>query len=171
MKKTFALLMALLVCVCLLTLAVTALDGDTLPAAEQPASETDADPTPEPTPTDAASETDADPTPEPTSSPEPTPEPTPVRDLSVDFAPDGKSAVVAGDWDGLYARVALIIDNGGLTGLYVTQCVINDSGIIVMPAFLVPGLTVKGVNVALVAEISDIASPTPRVVASGFMYL
>ena len=157
MKKIFALLMALLVCVCLMTLAVTAIDGDASEAAES-ASQTDADP--------ASSPTDADPTP----SPVPTAAPTPAGEVSISFSPDGRTAVVAGDWTGLYARVALILDNSGVTGLYVTQCVINDSGTIIIPTFMIPGLTVKGVNVALVTTLEEIPSPAPRPVAIGTVF-
>ena len=165
MKKIFALLMALLVCVCLMTLAVTAIDGDASEAAES-ASQTDADISPTPIPTDTSSDTDADPTP----SPVPTAAPTPAGEVSISFSPDGRTAVVAGDWTGLYARVALILDNSGVTGLYVTQCVINDSGTIIIPTFMIPGLTVKGVNVALVTTLEEIPSPAPRPVAIGTVF-
>ena len=174
MKKIFALLMALLVCVCLMTLAVTAIDGDASEAAES-ASQTDADISPTPIPTDTSSDTDADPTSsptdaDPTPSPVPTAAPTPASEVSISFSPDGRTAVVAGDWTGLYARVALILDNSGVTGLYVTQCVINDSGTIIIPTFMIPGLTVKGVNVALVTTLEEIPSPAPRPVAIGTVF-
>ena len=51
--------------------------------------------------------------------------------------------------------MALILDNGGVTGLYVTQAWINENGTIIVPEFMVPGLTVKGVNVALVPTLDD----------------
>ena len=87
---------------------------------------------------------------------------------AVAIAEDGKTAQASGSFDGLYARVALVIDNGGVSGLYVTQAVINPDGLIVIPAFLIPGLTVKGVNVALVPSLTDILSPKPDVLASAF---
>ena len=81
---------------------------------------------------------------------------------------DGNTAAVTGDYSGLYARAALILDNNGQSGLYVTQVTIDPDGAIVIPAFMVPGLTVKGVNVALVPTLTDIQSSTPNVVASAF---
>ena len=75
-------------------------------------------------------------------------------------------AQVTGDFEGLYARAALVIDNGGQSGLYVTQVPINSDGRIVVPEFMVPGLTVAAVNIALVPTLDDIQSPTPDVIAS-----
>lgn len=89
----------------------------------------------------------------------------------VSIAADGKTAIASGDCAALYARVALIIDNNGQTGLYVTQATINEGGIIVVPAFIVPGLSVKGVSIALVPTLGDVSSSTPEVTASDFMYL
>lgn len=104
--------------------------------------------------------------------PTPTPTPTPMPEArSVSIASDGKTAKVTGDYSGLYARVALVINNSGQTGLYVTQTAINANGTIVIPQFQVPGLTVKGVNVALVPTLADISSAQPTVVASDFKML
>ena len=86
--------------------------------------------------------------------------------LSMTVNGDGTRALVQGDYAGLFARVALILDNGGVSGLYVTQVTINADGTILVPTFFVPGLTVKGVNVALVSTLADIQSPTPNVVTS-----
>ena len=66
--------------------------------------------------------------------------------------------------------MALVLDNNGESGLYVTQCWINTDGTIVIPAFDVPGLTVTGVSIALVKTIADIISPMPDVVAMGYKY-
>ena len=90
---------------------------------------------------------------------------------AVTFASNAKTATVTGDFAGLYARVALILDNGGVSGLYITQAVINPDGTIVIPEFVVPGLTVKGVNVAVVPTLADIQSTTPNVKASAFKML
>ena len=84
---------------------------------------------------------------------------------------DGKSAQASGSFNGLYARVALVLDNGGQSGLYVTQVTINSDGRIVIPSFMVPGLKVKGVNIALVPTLADISSATPNVKASDFKML
>ena len=92
-----------------------------------------------------------------------TPTPSSVR---LYFGQDGKTLQAAGSYGSLYARVALVLDNNGVSGLYVTQATINADGTIVIPAFMVPGLTVKGVNVALVPTIRDITSSTPNVVTS-----
>lgn len=87
---------------------------------------------------------------------------------AVAIAEDGKTATVTGDASGLYARVALILDNSGVSGLYVTQAMINEGGVIVIPQLLVPGLTVTGVSIALVRSLDDIISPKPSVVVSSF---
>lgn len=97
---------------------------------------------------------------------EETPAPGPAPAVAI--AEDGKTVAVTGDASGLYARVALILDNGGVSGLYVTQAMINEGGVIVVPQFQVPGLTVKGVSIALVRSLDDIISPKPSVVASAF---
>ena len=90
------------------------------------------------------------------------------QDLSVTITADGKSANVMGDRTGLFARVALVLDNNGVSGLYVTQATINSDGTIVIPTFMVPGLTVTGINVALVPSLDDIISSTPTVQAMDF---
>lgn len=51
------------------------------------------------------------------------------------------------------------------------QGVINADGQIVILRFVVPGLTVKGVSVALVRTFEDITTPEPDVVASDFIML
>ena len=86
--------------------------------------------------------------------------------LAVTFSADVASAKVTGAWSGLYARVALVLDNGGVSGLYVTQAMINTDGTVLVPSFMVPGLTVKGVNVSLVPTLADIQSTTPNVKAT-----
>ena len=83
---------------------------------------------------------------------------------------DAKSAK-AENFDGLYARVALVLDNGGVSGLYVTQASVNADGTVVIPSFMVPGLKVKGINIALVPTLADISSPQPNVKASDFTML
>ena len=90
----------------------------------------------------------------------------PPEPPEVTISADGAAAQVSGDYAGLYARVALILDNGGVSGLYVTQAMINADGAIDVPAFMVPGLTVQGVNIALVPTLADIQSSTPTVVTS-----
>ena len=70
------------------------------------------------------------------------------------------------NFTGLYARVALVIDNNGASGLYVTQVMINTDGTILIPTFMIPGLTVKGVNVALVPTLEDIQKSMPTVMAT-----
>ena len=76
--------------------------------------------------------------------------------------------MIDGDTSDLYARVALILENYGQSGLYITQATINSGGIIVVPKFQVPGLTVKAVNISLVETLDDIDSPTPKTVAIAF---
>ena len=88
---------------------------------------------------------------------------------SVTISDDSTTAQAIDGFEGLYARVALVLDNGGISGLYVTQAVINPDGRIVIPAFQVPGLVVTGISVALVPTVGDIASPTPTVLASDFV--
>ena len=84
---------------------------------------------------------------------------------TVALSEDAKTATVTGDFSGLYARVALALDHNGESGLYVTQCAVNADGTILIPKFVVPGLTVKGVNVSLVPTLADIRSFTPNVKA------
>ena len=110
------------------------------------------------------------PTAEPTAVPtaEPTAVPTPVP-LTITIDEDGKYATVTGDFSELYARVALVVDNAGTSGLYLTQVPINDegeNGTIVVPAFQIPGLKVVGVNVSLVASLDEITSPQPKPLAT-----
>ena len=90
----------------------------------------------------------------------------PSEKPTLTFAADGKSAKASGDFSGLFARVAIILDNGGVSGLYVTQATINADGTILIPEFMVPGLKVKGVNVSLVPTLADIQSSTPNVKAT-----
>ena len=90
-------------------------------------------------------------------------------ELIVRLSEDAKDAQCYGYYDGLYVRVALVIDNCGESGLYVTPGVINE-GRIVIPQFDVPGLTVTGVCVALVASQEDITSPSPVVLAEDHLY-
>ena len=92
----------------------------------------------------------------------------PAGSPAISLASDGKTAR-AENFDGLYARVALILDNNGISGLYITQATINPGGEIVIPAFMMPGLTVKGVSVALVKTLADIQNTTPDVVVSDFL--
>ena len=105
-------------------------------------------------------------TPTPTAEPTPTPEPVPP---TVTISGDGTTAKVEGDYESLYVRVALVIQNGEESGLFVTQTGINPDSMIVIPQFQVPGLTVTGVSVALVPTIDDITSPTPTVIDSDFV--
>ena len=90
---------------------------------------------------------------------------------AVTIAPDGKTALVTGNFQGLYARAALILDNNGVSGLYVTQTAIGADGTVTVPSMMVPGLVVKGVNIALVPTIPDIQSAVPTVIASDFRML
>ena len=93
----------------------------------------------------------------------------PAPELSL--SADAKTAKITGDFTGLYARVALVLNNGGQSGLYVTQTAINPDGTIVIPQFQVPGITVTGVNISLVGTIEDISSSTPNTVAMVFRML
>ena len=98
-----------------------------------------------------------------------TPTPEPAGTVSVRLDEKVELAWVEGDWTDLYARAALVIDAGGQSGLYATQVPINDDGSILVPVFMVPGLTVKGVSIALVSTLEDITSPTPKPIASDFV--
>ena len=88
---------------------------------------------------------------------------------TVRITADGRTAQVTGSTAGIYARVALVLSINGESGLYVTQAPINENGVIVIPAFTVPGMTVTGVNVSLVKTLKDITSPSPDVVSSDFI--
>ena len=123
-------------------------------------------PTPEPEPLTPPPVT---PTPEPAVVPTLTPPPT-VPDPEIIITENGKSAEVHGDVEELYVRIALILDSNGTSGLYVTQGEIVD-GMVTVPNLVIPGLTVKGVNIALVRSIEDIPSRTPDAVATTSKYL
>ena len=77
----------------------------------------------------------------------------------------------AENFAGLYARVAIVIDINGVSGLFVVQPTINDDGTIVIPSITMPGLTVKGVSVALVPTLADIQKSMPEVKASDMRML
>ena len=79
------------------------------------------------------------------------------------------TAQISGTTEGIYVRVALVLENNGQTGLYVTQVEISRGGSIQIPSFSVPGLTVKAVNIALVGSLEDIQSRTPAAIASDYM--
>ena len=72
---------------------------------------------------------------------------------------------MSGGFDGIYARVAIILDSDGQSGLFITQGEIQSDGTVILPVFRVPGLTVKGISVVLVPTLDDIASATPTVIA------
>ena len=105
-------------------------------------------------------------------SPTPIPLPTAAPKLGVSISRDRKSARVTGDWSGLYARVALSFDLNGQSGLVVQQAEIRDNGRIDIPSLPLPGVTLTGVNVALVPTLEDdIQSPTPDTKATDFKTL
>ena len=81
--------------------------------------------------------------------------------------PTGLTARAEG-FAGLCARVALILENDGVSGLYVTQAGIGADGTIAIPVLQVPGLTVRAVNIALVPTALDIQSAIPDVLASDY---
>ena len=109
---------------------------------------------------------------EPTGEPgEPSGEPTgePLPSVTVEIAEDGKTAKAAGpDVSRVFVRIALVLDNNGVSGLYVTQGTINPDGTIVIPSFQVPGLKVTGVSIVLTGVVDDILKPNPQAAASAF---
>ena len=94
------------------------------------------------------------------------PAPQPAVTLSSDAA-----TAQAENFAGLYARVAIVIDINGVSGLFVVQPTINADGTIVIPSITMPGLTVKGVSVALVPTLADIQKSMPEVKASDMRML
>ena len=88
--------------------------------------------------------------------------------LSLTFSEDGSYAKLNAAVQGLYARVALVLETNGESGLYITQAAIGGDGVILIPEMHVPGLTVTGVNVALVTSPEDITSPTAEPVLFAF---
>ena len=80
--------------------------------------------------------------------------------------PDRNGAIIRGDTTGLYVRLALVLESSAGSGLYVVQADIAPDGTVAIPAFAIPGLTVKGINVTLVSSLSDITSRTPNAVAT-----
>ena len=99
--------------------------------------------------------------------PVPTPSPTPVPTgpISLSFTDDAKAVRVTGDRSGLFVRIALVLDMEGVSGLYVTQGSIDPDGMIILPTFEVPRLTVTAVNVSLVNSIRDIQKTKPLITA------
>ena len=95
-----------------------------------------------------------------------TPAPDPIT-----FAPDGTTAAVSSAYRQYYARVALVLNNNGVSGLYITQAGIEDDGTVLIPSLGMPGMTVTAVNIALVPTLQDIQKTTPDVKASAFMNL
>ena len=115
-----------------------------------------------------------DPTEPPVDPTEPPVDPTepPVQPVSVKIAEDGKTAQVTGDFEGLYARIALVLDMDGVSGLIVQQGVINPTGEIVIPAFDLKGLEVTGISVAITGDQETLLTPMPQdVIAHDFLKL
>ena len=81
--------------------------------------------------------------------------------LYLTLSEDGTTATARGDFENLFARVALTLTDGSASGLYVTQAPILPDGTIPLPSPALPGLTVTGVNVCLVPTLADILSPDP----------
>ena len=109
--------------------------------------------------------------PDPTEPPVDPTEP-PVQPVSVKIAEDGKTAQVTGDFEGLYARIALVLDMDGVSGLIVQQGVINPTGEIVIPAFDLKGLEVTGISVAITGDQETLLTPMPQdVIAHDFLKL
>ena len=169
MKKILTLTITVLLCACVLFVgALAAADAAAGDPAEESASSSDIEPTPAPTETpgdEASSPTDLDP-PIPTAAP--TAAPTAEPEADIVFLADGMTAVVTGEYAGLYVRVALIVDTRGQSGLYVTQVEIKGDGTVVIPTLPLPGMNVRGVNIALVRTPEDIQKSTLDPVASVF---
>ena len=89
---------------------------------------------------------------------------------SVVMAEDGRSALVTGSFDALYARVALALLNAGESGLYVAQAAIEPDGTVSVPVLDLPGLTLTGVSVALVETPDDVTSPTPDIIDMDYIF-
>lgn len=109
------------------------------------------------------------PTAAPTAAPTPAPTEEPEPELAITLAADGKTAQITGDFTDLYVRAALVLDNNGVSGLYVAQASVSADGEVTIPSFSLPGLTVIGVNVTLVASVEDVVSQTPVPLAVDFM--
>ena len=95
---------------------------------------------------------------------------TDTKTIEVSIAGDGSGAQVGGDFQGLYARLAFVLEYNGESGLFITQVKISDDGSITIPRFFVPGVTVKGINIALVGSLSDVATSEPAVIASDSVF-
>ena len=92
----------------------------------------------------------------------------PAPAVTVTLSDDYKTAKLENGYDGLYARVALVLEMGDQSGLHVTQAAINDDGTIVIPAFMVPGVVVKGVSVAIVDDLANITAAEITPIAHAF---
>ena len=163
------LVAAALLCLIALPPAVTAFleepPGPAVPLGPaQPASASDALPDGGASPSDAVPGEEASPSDIVISTPEPAPE-----GPAVVLSRDGTSARFVGDITGLYIRIALVLDMDGVSGLYVMQGALNENGLAVIPAFALPGFTVRGVSVVLTRSLEDLSSGTPTPVASDFV--
>ena len=90
---------------------------------------------------------------------------------------EGRSAATE-SFAGFRARVSLVLDNNGVSGLLVTEAVINEDGTILIPLFQVPGVSVMAVCAALVPAGEEPVRPDPTVAAydwrllgGGFAYI
>ena len=99
-----------------------------------------------------------------------------IYDPVLTFEDNGTRVAVEHFREGLYARVAFVIEKAdGETGLYVTQVGIievgdGSYGSIELPAFNVPGLTVKGINVSLVDDVADISAQEFEPIATASVF-
>ena len=91
--------------------------------------------------------------------------------LSVRISEDGRTASFTGDTLELYVRAALVLEGAGGSGLYVTQVPIGPDGTAELPALQVPGISVRGINVALVRSLEQITSPVPEIVLMDYRIL
>ena len=98
-----------------------------------------------------------------------TPKPAIDPEPAIVLNDEGTKAFIPAGYEDLYARVSLVADNNGESGLYIAQCGISD-GVVEIPAFDAPGLTVTGVSVALVRSIEDITSPKPDAVLMSYKF-
>ena len=94
----------------------------------------------------------------------------PDIETAVKISADGRTAM-ATNFDGLFARVAVVTEHDGKTGLQVMQADIDRNGRIEIPQPNGPGVDVKAVCVALVPTFHDIMSETPDYKAFDYIIL
>ena len=86
--------------------------------------------------------------------------------VTITIAEDGSTAHIEGYTGEKCARVAMIMDFNGETGLYLTTCRIDDNDTVTIPRFDVDGIDVVSISVAVAENTETLMMPNPDVIAA-----